>query len=144
MEKPNSVEHLAKQLAGQKFDRILALSDLIGEDATNFMDGLDFVMGDAFPRYIPIVRESVSIKKHDFNTITHVIFWLDDGQPYIYTPTPTIEFVRQGMKNQKLNRGSHLMIPHNCSKFDLLTIRWGRCNQTDSEILNLDITRHKK
>ena len=89
------------------------------------------------------MRESISTKKHDYNLITHIVFWLDDDQPYIFTPTPTIEHIRQGMSNRKLKRGSHLMIPHNCQAFDLLTMREGHCHQTDTEILNLNITRHR-
>ena len=147
MEKPNSLQHLAELLAGQKYNRITALTDMLGEDATDFFDNIkadEVTFCQDFPRYIPIVHESVSIKKHDYNVITHIVFWLADGQPYIYTPPPTIEFTRHGMRNQKLKRGAHLMIPHNCHAFDLLTLREGHCNQTNTEILNLSITRHGK
>ena len=147
MEKPNSLQHLAELLAGQKYNRITALTDMLGEDATDFFDNIkadEVTFCQDFPRYIPIVHESVSIKKHDYNVITHIVFWLADGQPYIYTPPPTIEFTRHGMRNQKLKRGGHLMIPHNCHAFDLLTLREGHCNQTNTEILNLTITRHGK
>lgn len=147
MEKPNSLQHLAELLAGHKYNRIIALTDMLGEDATDFFDNIkanDVTFCQDFPRYIPIVRESVSIKKHDYNVITHVVFWLADDQPYIYTPPATIEFIRHGMRNQKLHRGEHLMIPHNCHAFDLLTLREGHCNQSNSEILNLTITRHGK
>lgn len=146
MEKPISLEHLAQLLTAKKFNRITSLTDLIGEDATDFFDNLrneDVTFCPDFPRYIPIVRESISVKKHDYNVITHVVFWLDDGQPYIFTPTPTIEHIRHGMINKKLQRGSHLMIPHNCQAFDLLAMREGHCHQTDTEILNLCITRHR-
>ena len=145
MQKPENLAHLASQLLGVKFKRIESLTDLIGEDAIDFFDNIkkeDVTFCEGFPRYIPIVRESVSVKKHDYNLITHVVFWLADGQPYIYTPTPTIEHIRHGMRNQKLQRGEHLMIPHNCHAFDLLTMREGYCKQTDSEILNLTITRY--
>ena len=57
-------------------------------------------------------------------------------------PPATIEFIRHGMRNQKLKRGGHLMIPHNCHAFDLLTMREGHCNQTNTEILNLTIARY--
>ena len=147
MEKPNSLQHLAELLAGHKYNRVTALTDLLGEDATDFFDNIkadDVTFRQDFPRYIPIVHESVSIKKHDYNVITHVVFWLADGQPYIYTPPATIEFIHHGMRNQKLKRGEHLMIPHNCHAFDLLTLREGHCNQSNSEILNLTITRHGK
>lgn len=145
MQKPENLAHLASQLLGVKFKRIESLTDLIGEDAIDFFDNIkkeDVTFCEGFPRYIPIVRESVSVKKHDYNLITHVIFWLADGQPYIYTPTPTIEHIRHGMRNQKLQRDEHLMIPHNCHAFDLLTMREGYCKQTNSEILNLTITRY--
>ena len=145
MEKPNSLKHLAELLTGQKYQRITSLTDLIGEDATDFFDNIkkeEVSFCPDFPRYIPVVRESVSVKKHDYNLITHIVFWLADGQPYIYTPPPTIEHVRHGMRNQKLKRGAHLMIPHNCHAFDLLTIREGHCNQTDTTILNLTIHRY--
>lgn len=147
MEKPNSLQHLAELLSGHKYNRLTALTDMLGEDATDFFDNIkanEVTFCQDFPRYIPIVHESVSIKKHDYNVITHIVFWLADGQPYIYTPPPTIEFTRHGMRNQKLKRGEHLMIPHNCHAFDLLTLREGHCNQTNSEILNLSITRHGK
>lgn len=145
MEKPNNLKHLAQLLTGHTYNRITSLTDMIGEDATDFFDNIkanEVTFCQDFPRYIPVVRESVSIKKHDYNLITHVVFWLADGQPYIYTPTPTIEFIRHGMMNKKLKRGEYLMIPHNCQAFDLLTLREGYCNQTKTDILNLNITRH--
>lgn len=147
MEKPINKAHLANLLFAENFKRITAINDLIGvEDASDFLDALspeDIQVQSNFPRYIPIVRERVSIKKHDYSLITHVIFWLKDGQPYLYTPEPTIEHTRLGMKNQKLKRSEHLMIPHNCDRFDLLNMRQGHCNQTDKPILELNIISHK-
>lgn len=147
MEKPINKGHLANLLLAQHFKRITAISDLIGvDDASDFLDAIDpkdILVEAKFPRYIPIVREKVSIKKHDYSLVTHVIFWLKDGQPYLYTPEPTIEFTRLGMKNQKLVRGEHLMIPHNCDRFELLNIRQGYCNQTDKPILDLNIISYK-
>ena len=40
MEKPNSLQHLAELLAGQKYNRITALTDMLGEDATDFFDNI--------------------------------------------------------------------------------------------------------
>lgn len=147
MQKPDNVAHLATLLAGTKFKRIESLTDLIGEDAVDFFVNLEkeriLVMPD-FPRYIPIINERISVKKYDYNLTTHIIFWLADGQPYIYTPDATIEHIRLGMCNQKLTRGGHLMIPHNCNAFDVLALSERRCNLTNSEILDLVITRYGK
>ena len=77
MEKPNSLQHLAELLSGHKYNRLTALTDMLGEDATDFFDNIkadEVTFCQDFPRYIPIVHESVSIKKHDYNVITHIVF----------------------------------------------------------------------
>lgn len=147
MEIPNNFQHLANLLKGQTFKHISSLTDMIGADAKGFFDNVsvdEIKVESTFPRYIPIVRERVSVKKHDYNITTHIVFWLDDGEPYIYTPPPTIEHNRLGSKVKKLTRDEYLMIPHNCSAFDLLTLREGYCHHDDLDILELKITRHRK
>lgn len=146
MQKPLSLSDLASQLVAVNFKQITALADLTGTDsAKDFFSELeikDVIVSDAFARYIPVIKESVSTTKHDYNLNTFIVFWLADGEPYIYSPTPTIEHVRQGRSLKTLKRGSHLMIPHNCKQYDLLALREGCDKHGGGDILDLVITRH--
>lgn len=146
MQTPTSIADLAKQLQHKNFKSVQALADLAGlESGKKFFENIpvnETVKPDAFARYIPIVKESVSTTKHDYNLTTHIVFWLADGEPYIFTPTPTIEHVRHGRSLKNLKRGAHLMIPHNCKQYDLLALREGCSKHDGSEILELVITRH--
>ena len=143
---PTSIQDLASQLVGKRFNRITDIAELLGVDSAkdffNNIEAGDVIKSEAFARYIPIVKESVSTTKHDYNLNTRIVFWLADGEPYIYTPTPTIEHVRQGRSLKTLKRGSHVMIPHNCGQYDLLALREGCLLHDKSDIQELVITRH--
>lgn len=146
LRKPKDLNDLAEQLIGAHFNRITSIAELTGEtSAKDFFENIEaekVIQSQAFARYIPIIKESVSTKKHDYNLTPFIVFWLQDGEPYIYSPVVTIEHVRHGSHLQRLKRGYYTMIPHNCPRYDLLALRTG-CNQHDgSNILDLNFVRH--
>lgn len=149
-EQPTSLTHLAEQLINHKFNRITSIAELLQVDsAKNFLDWLgpgDACISPNFITSMPVVYENVSVKKYDYTLLTHVIFWLADGEPYIYTPPATVGFTRHGMKYNKLNRGNQLTIASNVKAFDVLAVSQ-RCEH-DHEFdkpeksLSLSITRY--
>lgn len=140
-------KQLAQHLMGVDFNRLTLVTNSRGEADTHFLDGKagPLINFGEFQRYIPIVAENVSIKKHDYRTKTHIVFWVA-GEPYIHTPAPTVEYIRQGFNNRKLARGSHLMIPHNCETYDLIKLKETKQKCGDDNIkvdIEMLITRHK-
>ena len=141
--KPTDLKDLAEQLLDFKAKRVTALAELLGvPSAKDFFDALpaDAITEYKSPgRHIPIVREVVSTKNHDYTVDTHIVFWLADGEPYIFTPSPTIDHNRTGREVKKLKRGPHLLIPHNCTRYHLLALKNG-CDIHKNQLLDLKIS----
>lgn len=146
-----SLTELAEQLINKKFNRITAIAELMAIDSGKaFLDGIpvtDMIVSDKFVKDIPIVYENVSVKKYDYTLLTHVILWLADGEPYIYTPPPTIGYTRHGMQYNKLTRREHFRVPNNVTAIDVLTVTQ-QCEHDHpfdvGKSLNLTITRYKR
>lgn len=160
MKQPTTLADLASQLRYKTFNNLAEIGTLL-EDGTTGSAFFDLIKADfvkpktpnkefSFPRYIPIVQEVVSTKKHQYNLKTHIVFWLGNGQPYIYTPKPTVLHKRAGRSLKETKMGEHLMIPHNCSHFLVVAIKDG-CRAHDNPkceeqvpFVEVSITEYKK
>lgn len=144
--KPTIIDELAKALVGREWKNLTPLGEvfILDDEKLAFSDiEASFIKEQSFARHIPIVRELVSDKKFDNRVITHVVLWLDDGIPYLYTPDPTIEFKRINTKVEKFMRGDYFMIPHHCRKYDILALRHGTNLWDNSPLLELSVTRNQ-
>ena len=92
-----------------------------------------------FARYIPIIEENVSTKKHEYRLKTHVVFWLADNNAYIFTPPPSVKYVRVGRSLKEHKLGSDLMIPHNCNRYSVIALRQGCKHVDDKKVQFTDI-----
>lgn len=157
MKQPTTLADLASQVRYKTFSHLTEIGTLL-EDGTAGSEFFDLIKGDfiklsdpdTIPRYIPIIQEVVSTKKHQYNLKTHIVFWLGNGQPYIYTPKPTVLHKRVGRSLKETKMGEHLMIPHNCSHFLVVAIKEG-CRAHDDPkcddkipFIEASITEYKK
>lgn len=148
---PIDLKDLALQLIGMRFNRVTPIAELLGVDSAkdffNLIPEADICIGQEFVRSIPIVYEVVSVKKYDYTLLTHVVYWLADGEPYIYTPTPTIGHMRHGMQFKKLERGEQINVPNNVNRFDVLAINQ-RCEHDEPfdprATINMKFTRYER
>lgn len=150
--KPDSLSQLAEQLVGVNFKRITAIADILGVgSAKDFFDNIpnsDIITSPNFAISIPIVYENISVKKYDYTLVTNIIFWLADGEPYIFTPPPTIQQIRHGRSYKELKRGGQLGIPSNVKRFEVLALTQ-RCEHEHeldepAKSLTLSITRYQR
>lgn len=156
MKQPSTLLDLAEQLRYKTYKHLTEISTLLEDGTTGavFFDEIKSLFavlsGPMFPRYIPIVQEVVSTKKHQYNLKTHIVFYLGDGQPYIYTPQPTILHKRVGRSLKETRMHEDLMIPHNCSHFLVVAVREGCRTHPDSKcaemepFIDVSITEYKK
>lgn len=151
MNQPATQKALAEALRYKTFKSITALELILGDQSApvDFFANLEaeIIQAKEFARYIPIIKENVSTKKHQYNLTTHVVFWLADNQPYIYTPKPTVLHTRVGRSLKATREGSELMIPHNCKRYHVIAVRDGctihEKDETKADYLDVSITEYK-
>lgn len=113
---------------GQEFDTLYPLEYSLFNARELFstltMEEHEVIISDEklFVDTMPIVSETVSTKKHQYSIKQHVIYWMENGDPYILTPEPTIYYTRVGNELRQFKRGDHLYIPSMMKRVDLLTI----------------------
>lgn len=150
MNQPATLSALAEKLRYKNFKSITALELLLEDQSapTDFFANLEpeIIKAKEFARYIPIIKENVSTKKHQYNLTTHIVFWLGNNQPFIYTPPATVLHKRVGRSLKETREGSELMIPHNCKRYHVIAVRDGckihEKDETKTDFLDVSITEY--
>lgn len=137
----------AKLLDYQNITNLTSLNDALPNGLNAFNACIpNAIVSDKMATSIPIVSEDVSTKKHHYHLKQHVIFWLglNNDDPYIFTPEPTIKHSRVADYLRTTQSGPYLNIPPNVSKFDVIAIRRGLNCDNNEKILDVTITRFKR
>lgn len=156
MKQPTTAKELAELLDALPRRRIIVVGDELedGSDPVEFLsqvlaledECLNVDESAEFARYIPIVKERVSTKKHEYESTTYLLYWLS-GKPYLYAPEPTITYIREGrsLKEHGSDSGP-LMISHNCYNYDVIVVQRGCKLHKDKkeETLKVSISRYSK